>query len=163
MTSRSAGPPTPTACICSPGASCRCAGARRAFSTASTSPTTSTTPIARLLEIGALERRPRGRAPTSRRALKIKGRGRLRIQRELAGAWASPTTSPRQALAEAFGDVDERSLITEGAREEAARRSEDVASRPDYARMFQFLVRQGFSPATVTAVLRAIARARADE
>ena len=31
--------------------------------------------------------------------------------RELQRAWASPATSPREALAEVFGELDERTLI----------------------------------------------------
>src|SRR5436190_17475748 len=45
-----------------------------------------------------------------RTALKIKGRGRLRIQRELQMMGIEKEVASK-ALAEAFGDVDERALI----------------------------------------------------
>ena len=45
-----------------------------------------------------------------RTALKIKGRGRLRIQRELQMMGIAKEVAA-QALAEAFGDVDEPTLI----------------------------------------------------
>jgi SOS response regulatory protein OraA/RecX len=58
-----------------------------------------------------------------------------------------------QALAEAFGDVDERALIN-AALQKKLRGTQKIATPAEYARVFQFLMRQGFSPATVTAVLR---------
>ena len=87
-----------------------------------------------------------------RTALKIKGRGRLRIQRELQQMGIEEEIAA-QALAEAFGEVDERSLIAK-ALEKKLRGNKQIASPAEYARVFQFLMRQGFSPATVTAVLR---------
>ena len=87
-----------------------------------------------------------------RTALTIKGRGRLRIQRELQ-MMGIPKEVAVEALAEAFGDVDERSLIAK-ALQKKLRGNQKIASPAEYARVFQFLMRQGFSPATVTAVLR---------
>ena len=87
-----------------------------------------------------------------RTALKIKGRGRLRIQRELQMMGIDKEVAG-QALADAFGDVDERSLIA-AALQKKLRGKQKIATPAEYARVFQFLMRQGFSPATVTAVLR---------
>ena len=87
-----------------------------------------------------------------RTALKIKGRGRLRIQRELE-VMGIPKEVAVDALADAFGDVDERTLIAK-ALQKKLRGNQKIASAAEYARVFQFLMRQGFSPATVTAVLR---------
>ncbi len=87
-----------------------------------------------------------------RTALKIKGRGRLRIQRELQMMGIEKEVAG-QALAEAFGEVDERTLIAK-ALQKKLRGSQKIASPAEYARVFQFLMRQGFSPAGVTAVLR---------
>jgi regulatory protein len=87
-----------------------------------------------------------------RTALKIKGRGRLRIQRELHMMGIDKEIAA-QALAEAFGEVDERSLIAK-ALDKKLPGNKKIASPAEYARVFQFLMRQGFSPATVTAVLR---------
>jgi regulatory protein len=88
-----------------------------------------------------------------RTALKIKGRGRLRIQREMH-EMGIPNDVAAQAIAEAFGEVDERALIT-AALQKTLRGNQKIATPAEYARVFQFLMRQGFSPATVTAVLRA--------
>ena len=87
-----------------------------------------------------------------RTALKIKGRGRLRIQRELQMMGIEKEVAG-QALAEAFGEVDERTLVAK-ALQKKLRGKQNIATPADYARVFQFLMRQGFSPATVTAVLR---------
>jgi SOS response regulatory protein OraA/RecX len=88
-----------------------------------------------------------------RTALKVKGRGRLRIQRELQEMGISKEVATA-ALAEAFGEVDERTLVTK-ALAKKLRNNQKIATPAEYARVFQFLMRQGFSPATVTAVLRA--------
>jgi len=87
-----------------------------------------------------------------RTALKIKGRGRLRIQRELQMMGIGKEIAA-EALAEAFGEVDERALITK-ALDKKLRPPKKISTPAEYARIFQFLMRQGFSPATVTAVLR---------
>jgi regulatory protein len=87
-----------------------------------------------------------------RTALKVKGRGRLRIQRELQ-VMGIPKEVAAEALAEAFGEVDERTLIAK-ALQKKLRGHQKIATPAEYARVFQFLMRQGFSPATVTAVLR---------
>jgi len=96
-----------------------------------------------------------------RTALKVKGRGRLRIQRELQMMGIDKTIAA-EAIGEAFGDVDERALITR-ALQKKLRGGRKIESPAEYARVFQFLMRQGFSPATVTAVLRARRRGGPDE
>jgi regulatory protein len=88
-----------------------------------------------------------------RTALKVKGRGRLRIQRELQEMGIEKDVAAA-ALAEAFGDVDERSLIAK-ALQKKLRGKQKIASQAEYARVYQFLMRQGFSPAAVNAALRA--------
>jgi regulatory protein len=86
-------------------------------------------------------------------ALKIKRRGRLRIQRELH-ALGIDKDVVTDAVAETFGDVDERALIR-AAVDRKLRGRRTIDSPADYARVAQFLLRQGFSPAAITAVLRA--------
>jgi regulatory protein len=88
-----------------------------------------------------------------RTALKVKGRGRLRIQRELQEMGVERDVAS-DALAEAFGDVDERALIA-AAIKKKLRGKPKISTRSDYARVYQFLMRQGFSPAGVNAALRA--------
>jgi regulatory protein len=87
-----------------------------------------------------------------RTALKIKGRGRLRIQRELQMIGIAKEVVA-EALAAAFGEVDERALIAK-ALEKKLRGHKKIDSPAEYARVFQYLMRQGFSPAAVTTVLR---------
>jgi len=87
-----------------------------------------------------------------RTALKVKGRGRLRVQRELQAMGIDKEVAA-EALGEAFGEVDERALIAR-ALQKKLRGSRKIDSPAEYARVFQFLMRQGFSPDTVTAVLR---------
>jgi regulatory protein len=95
-----------------------------------------------------------------RTALKVKGRGRLRIRRELQAMGIEEDVAA-QALAEAFGDVDERGLITKALQKKL--HGKKITTPAEYARVFQFLMRQGFSPATVTAVLRASRRGMPDD
>src|SRR5690242_6781665 len=105
--------------------------------------------IALLAENGALDD-ARVAAAYVRTALKVKGRGRLRIRRELQEMGIDQEVAAA-ALAEAFGDVDERALIRDAIRKKL--RGKKITTPADYARVFQFLMRQGFSPGTVTAVL----------
>ena len=113
-----------------------------------------------LIENRALDDR-RVAAAYVRTALKVKGRGRLRIQRELQGMGIEKDVAG-EALAEAFGDVDERALIAK-ALEKKVRGKAKIATPADYARVYQFLMRQGFSPAAVTAALRKYRRGAPDD
>ena len=109
--------------------------------------------VQRLLESGALNDARVAAAYVSS-ALRIKGRGRLRIQRELREI-GIPADVATQALADAFGDLDERSLIRKALHKKLRAGQKTIATRQEYARVFQFLVRQGFSAAVITNVLRA--------
>lgn len=95
-----------------------------------------------------------------RTALTVKGRGRLRIRRELHEMGIASDVAST-ALTEAFGSVDERSLITKALQKKL--RGKKIGSPAEYARVFQHLVRQGFSPETVTAALRAERRGVRDD
>ena len=88
-----------------------------------------------------------------RTALKVKGRGRLRIQRELQEMGIDKDVAV-EALADAFGAVDERSLIATALKKKLRGKTK-INSPAEYARVYQFLMRQGFSPAAVSAALRA--------
>ncbi len=96
-----------------------------------------------------------------RTAIKIKGRGRLRIQHELREI-GIPNDVAAQALAEAFGETDERGLITR-ALQKKLRGKPKIQDTAEYARVYQFLMRQGFSSAAVTAVLKAHRRGTGSE
>jgi regulatory protein len=105
-----------------------------------------------LLESRALDD-ARVAAAHVRTALKVKGRGRLRIQRELQAMGIDKDVAG-QALADAFGETDERALIARALQKKLRGRSK-ISSPAEYARVYQFLMRQGFSPAAVSAALRA--------
>jgi regulatory protein len=107
--------------------------------------------VALLLENRALDD-ARVAAAYVRTALRVKGRGRLRIRRELQEMGIDADVAAT-ALADAFGDVDERGLVTKAVDKKL--RGKKITTRAEYARVFQHLVRQGFSPATIAAVLRA--------
>jgi regulatory protein len=108
--------------------------------------------IEQLRETGALDdgRVARTYAQT---ALKVKGRGRLRIQREL-NEMGIPRDVTAAALAETFGEIDERGLIAKAITKKLRGRQK-IDTPAEYARVYQFLMRQGFSPAAVSAALRA--------
>ena len=108
--------------------------------------------IEQLKETGALDdgRVARAYAET---ALKVKGRGRLRVQRELSDMGIAREIAAA-ALADTFGEVDERGLIANALRKKLRGRTK-IDSPGEYARVYQFLMRQGFSPAAVSAALRA--------
>lgn len=116
--------------------------------------------IERLIETKALDDK-RVASAYVRTALKIKGRGRLRIQRELQAIGIDRDVAS-QAVAEAFGDVDERALIAAAIRKKLRGKAK-LDSRAEYARLYQFLMRQGFSPGGVTAALRGYRRGAPDD
>ena len=107
--------------------------------------------ITRLLETGALDDARVARA-YARTAATIKGRGRLRVMRELNEMGISRDVAA-EALAEVFADLDERSLIGKALQKKLRGRPR-VASAAEHARLYQYLMRQGFSPAAVVAALR---------
>lgn len=115
--------------------------------------------IGLLLENRALDD-ARVAAAYVRTALKVKGRGRLRIRRELQAMGIDDDVAGA-ALAEAFGDVDERALVRDAIRKKL--RGKQITTRQEYARVFQFLMRQGFSSGVVTTALRAHRRGVPDE
>ena len=87
-----------------------------------------------------------------RTAIKVKGRGRLRVQQELE-AMGIDRQIVAAAVGEAFGEVDERAAISKAIEKRLRGRPKHLAP-PEYARLYQFLLRQGFSPAAVRLALR---------
>jgi SOS response regulatory protein OraA/RecX len=109
--------------------------------------------IAHLLETRALDDERVARA-YARTAATVKGRGRLRIMRELhAMGIAKEIVSA--ALADVFGDLDERTLIARALQKKLRGRPR-IASAAEHARLYQYLMRQGFSPAVSIAGLRKV-------
>ncbi len=107
--------------------------------------------IGRLLETGALDDRRVARA-YARTASKIKGRGRLRVSRELQ-AMGIAREVVAEAVAEVYGDLDERALI-DRAVQKKLRGGRKPTTIQERARLYQFLMRQGFTPAAVAAALK---------
>ena len=116
--------------------------------------------IALLIENHALDDR-RVAAAYVRTAMEVKGRGRLRIERELQAIGIEREVAA-EAIAEAFGSVDERAMVAQALKKKL-RGKTALASPAEYARLYQFLLRQGFSPATVTAALRPYRRDHPDQ
>ena len=111
--------------------------------------------IQQLLESGALDDR-RVAGAYARTASSVKGRGRLRVQQELH-AMGIPRDIAAEALAETFGEADERSAIDKAIQ----KKLRGTGSSPqrkltlqERARLYQFLMRQGFTPAGISTALR---------
>lgn len=107
--------------------------------------------IAHLLETGALDDGRVARA-YARTAATVKGRGRLRVGRELLEMGIAREVAA-EAIAEVFADQDERALI-DRALQKKLRGRPRIADAAEHARLYQFLMRQGFTPAAVAAALR---------
>jgi len=107
--------------------------------------------IERLRETGALDdgRVARTHAQT---ALTVKGRGRLRILRELQERGISREDAAN-AVGTVAGNADERTLVAKAIQKRlrTGRRPTDQAG---FARLYQYLMRQGFTPSAVSAELR---------
>ncbi len=115
--------------------------------------------IEHLLETRALDDERVARAYV-RTASKVKGRGRLRIMRELSAMGIAKGTAS-EALAEVFADVDERALIAKALQKKMRGRPR-IANVAEHARLYQYLMRQGFTPAGISAALRTLRGSRGD-
>ena len=109
-----------------------------------------------LVESGALDDLRVARA-YARTASGVKGRGRLRVQRELQEMGIGRDVAA-QAIAEVFGDLDERALIDKAIKKKLRFTAgpRKTLSLQERSRLYQFLMRQGFTPAGISAALRKI-------
>ncbi len=107
--------------------------------------------IAHLLESRTLDDERVARA-YARTASGVKGRGRLRVMRELTEMGVAKQTAT-EAVAEVFADVDERALIAKALQKKMRGRTR-IADPAEHARLYQYLMRQGFTPAAIVAALR---------
>jgi regulatory protein len=107
--------------------------------------------VAHLLETKALDDARVARA-FARTAAEVKGRGRLRIMRELSAMGVARETAT-EAVSEVFGDVDERALIAKALQKKMRGKSR-ISDAAEHARLYQYLMRQGFTPAGIVAALR---------
>ena len=115
--------------------------------------------IVQLLDSGGLDDNRVARAH-ARTAAGVKGRGRLRVMRDLLAMGIAKDTAVA-AIADVFGELDERTLIARALQKKLRGRSR-VPDRAEQARLYQYLMRQGFTPAGITAALRKLGRANAD-
>ncbi len=92
----------------------------------------------------------------ARTASGVKGRGRLRVARELQAMGIAREVAA-EALGEVFGDLDERALIARAIQKKLRGRTR-IADRAEQVRLFQYLMRQGFSPAAAALALRNLGR-----
>ena len=115
--------------------------------------------VTKLLENGALDDGRVARA-YARTASKVKGRGRLRVARELQSMGIGRDVIA-EAVAEVFGDLDERALIDRAIQKK--RGGKKPSTVQERARLYQFLMRQGFTPAAVALALRRIGGAPRDD
>jgi regulatory protein len=111
--------------------------------------------IEHLIETGGLDDDKLARAQ-AQTAVDVKGRGRLRIVREIIARGVDHETAGR-AVADVFADRDERSLVKRALQKKLRGRPQP-AGAAEFARLYQHLMRQGFSPAVVSAVLRGLRR-----
>ena len=109
--------------------------------------------IEHLLETKALDD-SRVAGAYARTASNIKGRGRLRVMREL-NAMGIAKDIASEAVAHVFADVDERSLIAKALQKKMRGRPR-IANAAEHARLYQYLMRQGFTPAAIAVALRKI-------
>jgi regulatory protein len=109
------------------------------------------TAITHLLETGALNDARFARA-YARTASEVKGRGRLRVIRELEARGVDRETAS-EAVGETYSGKDERALVARALQKKLRGRSAPT-DRREYARLYQHLMRQGFTPAAVHAALR---------
>ena len=107
--------------------------------------------IDHLLETGALDDGRVARAYAST-AAKVKGRGRLRVLRELQAMGIERQTAA-EAVGDVFGDLDERALVAKAIQKKLRGRPK-LKTTAERARLYQYLVRQGFSPALIADALR---------
>jgi regulatory protein len=107
--------------------------------------------ITQLIEAGALDDRRVARA-YARTAATVKGRGRLRVLRELAAMGIAKDVAS-EAVGEVFGETDERALIDK-AIQKKMRGRQRVSTPQERARLYQHLMRQGFTPGAIVASLR---------
>ena len=103
----------------------------------------------RLRQDGALDDRRMARAYAST-AARVKGRGRLRILRELEASGVDRETA-RTAVGEVFDEVDEATLLE---RALTKRLRGPLRDAGQFRRLHQYLTRLGFPPAAITSALK---------
>jgi regulatory protein len=119
--------------------------------------------ITHLLETGGLDDKRLAQAH-ARTSVEIKGRGRLRVIRELQARGVDKELAA-EAVGDVFGEKDERALVARALQKKLRMRSRPADARRDLdqARLYQYLMRQGFTPAVVIEALRKLRKTTTDE
>jgi len=86
----------------------------------------------------------------------IKRRGRLRVRRQIEQAGIQPATA-RRAVDEVFAALDPDALL-EASLARRLRGREQIADEAELARLYRYLIGQGFEPDRVMAALGKLAR-----
>ena len=116
--------------------------------------------ITHLLETRGLDDKRLAQAH-ARTSVEIKGRGRLRVIRELQARGVDKEVAA-EAVADVFGEKDERSLVARALQKKLRTRSRP-ADAAEQARLYQYLMRQGFTPAVAIEALRKLRKTSDDE
>jgi regulatory protein len=97
--------------------------------------------VARLKADGAIDD-ARVAGAMARTQTSVKRRGRMRVQQEMQRA-GLPSSVVRKALDTTFADLDQDELIA-AALAKRLRRGRDIADEREYARLYRYLLAQGF-------------------
>src|SRR5687768_5921267 len=106
--------------------------------------------VARLAQEGAVDDR-RVAAAIAHTETAIKRRGRRRVERQIEHAGISRSTA-RAAVDEVFGALDEETLL-EAALDRRLRRGRMIDGPGEFARLYRYLIGQGFDPDRVIQTL----------
>ena len=110
-----------------------------------------TAAIARLLEERALDDR-RVAAAIASTETRVRGRGRLRVKRQIEAAGISASLA-EDAVERVFGEIDADALLT-AALERRLRGRDTIADDREFQRLYRYLLTQGFDSDRVLALLR---------
>jgi len=107
--------------------------------------------VARLLEERALDDR-RVAAAIAHTETRVRGRGRLRVKRQIEAAGIS-TPLAQDAVDAVFSEIDGDQLLA-AALEKRLRGRPAIADDREFQRLYRFLITQGFDTDRVVALLR---------
>jgi regulatory protein len=107
--------------------------------------------IARLLEERALDDR-RVAAAIAHTETRVRGRGRLRVKRQIEAAGIS-TSLAQDAVDAVFGDIDSDALLA-AALDRRLRGRDAIEDDREFQRLYRYLIAQGFDADRVIALLR---------
>jgi len=113
--------------------------------------------VARLRETGAVDDR-RVAISAARTETHVRSRGRGYVLRKLEALGIAPDTAA-EAVDEVFSTLDESALLTHALSRRLRGPSAAIRDQAHFRRLYQQLVRQGFQPSAVLAVLKARAKA----